>query len=187
MSTTRSDKEKALDAYQAILAMDGDRRAFNLLLKRWHPRFLRLSYYLTGHKEDAEDVLQDALLTIAKNIGRLREPELFGSWACTIIRRRAADKIKTATKHRRTAKAITELPVLASADPETGLSLKQILESLSPQDSRLMRLSYVAGFTADEIGAGLGIPPGTVKSRLFHIRKKLQQSVNPKGDQNVKF
>jgi len=122
-------------------------------------------------------VLQDALLTIAKNIDRLRTPELFGPWACTIIRRRAADKIKVAVKHRHTAKALTELPDAKPNDPDTNLMLKQVLQTLNAEDQRLMRLSYVAGFTAAEIGAGLGIPPGTVKSRLFHIRQKLQQSV----------
>jgi len=180
----RTEKENALNAYQVLLAIDGDRRAFELLLKRWHPRLFKLALYLTGHREDAEDVLQDGLLAIAKNIGRLKEPEQFGAWACTIIRRRAADKIKSIVRQRDIAADLKVQPDTEPSDLATNLTLRQLLENLPEQERGLMRLFYVQGFTAIEISAGLGIPVGTVKSRLFHIRQKLKINANQKGDQN---
>ena len=97
---------------------------------------------------------------------------------------RAADKIKTAIRHRDTAKALFERPPPPRPDVDTGLTLRQLLKTLPPEEQALMRLFYVQGFTAGEIGAGLGIPAGTVKSRLFHIRKNLQHASDQKGDQN---
>ena len=65
---------KALDDCQVALAITGDQRAFELLYKRWHPKLLRLAMRMTQNKDDDQDVMQDAAITIAKNIGHLKDP-----------------------------------------------------------------------------------------------------------------
>lgn len=91
---------KALDEYQAALAINGDARAFELLYKRWHPRLLRFAYRLTASEEEASDVMQEAAMTIAKNINRLESPASFPAWAYTIVRRRAGDHIQSIVRQR---------------------------------------------------------------------------------------
>jgi len=79
----------ALDSYQAGLARDGDVRAFDLLYRRWHPKLLRLATRLTRNPDEAQDVMQDAALTMARGIRKLKDPARFSAWACTIVRRRS--------------------------------------------------------------------------------------------------
>lgn len=172
----------ALDAYQAGLAIEGDRTAFELLYRRWHPRGLRLAHRLTRNADEARDVMQDAALIIARDIRKLKDPARFSAWAFTIIRRRAADHIDRAVR-RRTCEA--ELPVWpAGINSEDGLSLKQALGRLSENDQLMLRLFYLDGFRGHEIAAALGIPIGTVKSRLFAARQSLK-SIYTKGDDHA--
>ena len=56
---TDKDVEVALDIFQVGQAAAGDRRAFDLLYRRWHPRLLRLARRLTGHADQAQDVLHE--------------------------------------------------------------------------------------------------------------------------------
>ena len=124
-SNPQSQIPKALDAYQAACASAGDESAFSLLYKRWHARLLRFAYRQTGHPEAARDVMQEAALSMARNIHRLKDPELFSSWAYTIVRRRAADHIAANIKDRalKASYAADEMPVL-SVQTERDLILK---------------------------------------------------------------
>lgn len=184
-----TDKKKqkrvraALDAYQAGLAAEGDRKAFDLLYRRWHPRLLRFAYRLTRNSDEARDVMQDASLTIARDIHKLRDPEKFSAWAYTIVRRRAADHIDRSVRARNLT---SEMP-----EPETGigadikLSLRQALSRLPESDRLMLTLFYVDGLRGTEIAAALGIPLGTVKSRLFTARQNLKTIYETEtGDQN---
>ena len=60
------DLEAALDIFQVGQASAGDPRAFDLLYRRWHPRLLRLARRLTGHADQAQDVLQLSLIHISE-------------------------------------------------------------------------------------------------------------------------
>ncbi|GHA86859.1 RNA polymerase sigma factor SigK [Algimonas arctica] len=168
----------ALDAYQASLAADGDARAFDLLYRRWHPKLLRLAQRLTRNPDEARDVMQDAALTMARDIRKLKDPARFSAWACTIVRRRTADHIDKAVRRRA---GLTGWPDAhdasgASGDvgPESALSLKQALSRLPETERLMLNLVYLDGFRGHEIAAALGIPLGTVKSRLFAARQALK-------------
>lgn len=162
----------ALDVYQADLAAQGDVKAFDGLYRRWYPKLLRFAGRLMGNPDEARDVMQEASLTIARDIHKLREPEQFSAWAYTIVRRRAADHIKQAMRSR---KLIAELPEPETVkSPERGLSLRQALAHLPETDQLMLTLFYVEGLRGTEIAAALGIPLGTVKSRLSTARRKLK-------------
>ena len=182
ITTTRS---RALDEYQVLLAQDGDKRAFELLYKRWHPKLYKFAYRLIGDRDGAQDVMQDAALTIAKNIDRLNDPKTFSSWAYVIVRRRSADYISRAVKARRVKSELENRPEPAEAiGPDDSLSLKQALARLSETDRSILDLFYRDGMTGPEIASALGIPIGTVKSRLYAAREKLKSiyDINLKGD-----
>ena len=181
------NKSNALDEYQIVLAQDGDKRAFELLYRRWHPKLLRFAYRLTRDPDAAQDVMQDAAVTIAKNISRLERPSRFSAWAYTIVRRRAADYIAIAVKQRRVkAQAGQNALPEEKLSPDETLSLKQALARLPEEDCLLLKLFYTDGMKGSEIAAGMNLPLGTVKSRLFTARQKLKSTyqINPKGDKN---
>jgi len=174
-NSNRIQLSDALDEYQAALAIKGDRRAFKRLYDRWHPRLLRFAFRLTHNKEDAQDVMQDAAMTIAKSIHRLENPASFGPWAYTIVRRRAHDHIDNAVRQRRLkAKLATASAPDQVEDTDRNLALKQALESLSADDRALLTLFYIDGMTGPELSAAMGAPIGTIKSRLFAARSRLK-------------
>jgi len=179
----QSQLNAALDLYQVGLAADGDLRAFDLLYRRWHPRLLRLAMRLTGNADEARDVMQDAAFTIARDIHKLRDPARFSAWAYTIVRRRAADHIARAVRSRN---AVSELdPPITDHDPEQAMSLRQALSRLPDVDRLMLTLFYVDGLRGTEMAAALGVPLGTLKSRLFTARKKLKSIYEMnQGDQN---
>lgn len=184
---TDKDRQKqlrtALDIYQVGLAVEGDRRAFDLLYRRWHPQLLRFANRLTRNADEARDVMQEASLTIARDIHKLRDIEHFSAWAYTIVRRRAADHIDRAVRARR---ILTEMPVPDSqAGPDGAISLRQALAHLPDKDRLMLTLFYVDGLSGTEIAAALGIPIGTLKSRLFTARQKLKAIYETdEGDRN---
>lgn len=169
----------ALDSYQAGLASEGDARAFDLLYRRWHPKLLRLAIRLSRNPDEAQDVMQEAALTMARDIRKLKDPARFSAWACTIVRRRTADHIHKAVR-RRAVEA--DMPAIdAAPGPEAAFSLKQALAQLPETDRLMLKLAYLDGFRGPEIAAALGIPVGTVKSRLFNARRALKAVYDPQS------
>lgn len=174
-SNPQTQISKALDAYQAACACAGDEAAFSLLYKRWHGRLLRFAYRQTGHPEAARDVMQEAALSMARNIHRLKDPELFSSWAYTIVRRRAADHIAANIKDRALkASYVPDEAINMSGQTERDLALKQGLAQLPEEQRLLLTLFYVEGLTGAELSAAMGLPIGTIKSRLFAAREHLK-------------
>jgi len=173
----------ALDAYQVGLATDGDARAFDLLYRRWHPQLLRFAYRLTNNADEARDVMQEAALTIARDIHKLRDPTRFSAWAYTIVRRRAADHIERSVRARKIASDMPETEAPIGTDAK--LSLRQALARLPEPERLMLTLFYVDGLRGTEIAAALGIPLGTLKSRLFTARRKLKTIFETEaGDEN---
>lgn len=178
--------ELALDLYQVGLAIDGDKQAFGLLYQRWHSRLLRLAGRLTKNPDEARDVMQDTALTIARDIHKLRDPARFSAWAYTIVRRRAADHINRAVQSRRPASELE--PPSPNLNMENAISLRQALLRLPEVDRLMLKLFYLDGLRGSEIAAALGIPIGTLKSRLFTARNKLKLIYEKGiGEQNDEF
>jgi len=170
---------KALDDLQTMLAMQGDTKAFSLLYKRWHPRLLRHARSLARHTEDARDIMQDAAIAIARNIHRLETPENFGPWAYTIVRNRAANHIKRRQRERSLKTVIrTEANIQSppTPPPERADTLRDLIETLRPNDREVLCSYYVDGMTVREISDCLGLPAGTVKSRLYKARTHLKSA-----------
>jgi RNA polymerase sigma-70 factor (ECF subfamily) len=153
------------------------RAAFERLLALWHPRLLRFAR--SRVPDLAEDVVQDAVITMARNIHRLRDPATFGSWALTIVQRRSVDAVRKAVR-RRTAEGEAERPADNAPDADRALDLRAALAALPETERTLVRLHYTEGRTVAELASQLGVPPGTVKSRLHAVRVKLKTRL--KGD-----
>jgi len=192
VATERPHKQisKALDSFQAARARSGDRRAFELLYKRWHAPLLRFAFRQTGHREAAKDVMQEAALAMAKNIHRLNNPDMFSSWAYTIVRRRCADYIKANIKDRNLKSNFAAEPKSdAVAQSAEAMSIRQGLAKLPETERLLLTLFYVEGLTGAELASALNMPLGTIKSRLFAARQHLKTLYeNPsKGDENERL
>jgi len=176
----------AVDSYLIMLAQDGDQEAMTMILKRWRPRFVRLAHRLSGDGTLAQDIAQDAMININRGLNRLKDPEIFPAWSYQIIRRKTLD-------HFRKVKRRPQMVSLDTADAQykTGdtqspdYDLRRALEKLPKADCLLLSLFYVEGYKGRELSAALGIPLGTVKSRLFKARENLKSIYDTtKGDEN---
>ena len=176
----RRDKGRIFDEYLAASARTGDRRAFQQLAQRWQPKLFRHAYRLLGDAEQARDTVQDAWADIVKGLPSLNDAGVFPAWAYRIVTRRAADLIRTAQRRRRTADALAAEPeprsdhaavmeVSADATP-----LAKAIKELPPEQQATIALHYGEEFSVAETSAALGVPAGTVKTRLMHARRKLR-------------
>ena len=155
----------------------GDHAALRVLYEMHAPWVARrLRRVLPAHA--VEDVLQETFIAVWKNAGKYRGTGDVGGWIWGIARRQAA---LWARKHNR------PLPIWeeqASVDPATIASaradLDHAFEMLGNEDNqqrRLARLIFVEDRPMAEVARILGIPTGTVKSRVHKIRRLLQQAL----------
>ena len=166
--------------YNELLVLrcqEGDTSAFEELVDRWQQRLWAHACRLTGDEDAAWDVLQDSWLAIIKGIGQLRDAAAFPVWAYRIVSHKYADLISKRQRQRDLAQSYTEdrrrVQSELANSRERSDSIEQAMSRLSCRDRVILSLYYREDFSVAEIAEILDIPPGTVKSRLHHARKRI--------------
>ncbi len=143
----------------------------------------RVALGVLRNRDDAEDVAQEAFLRAYQSFSRLRDRERFRAWLVRIAWRLALDRIRST--HRREVRE-TSVMVQEQNAPERTVEdirasrefeqrLARAMDALPEKLRVVMVLAAIEGHDMREVGTLLGISPGTVKSRLFHARKKLAE------------
>jgi RNA polymerase sigma-70 factor (ECF subfamily) len=164
-------------------ARSGDAHAFEVLMAREVDGVYRLALAITADEADARDVTQETLLAAWRQLGRLRDADRFDVWLRRIVVNAARMTLRA--KRRRRIREIpagevasfrepSDDPVDARAD---ALVLASALARLDDDRRALLALHYVEGRPIGELAAILGIPAGTVKSRLSAARAALQAAL----------
>jgi RNA polymerase sigma-70 factor (ECF subfamily) len=161
------------------------RREFEERLAECGPLAYRVARGVLRNDADAEDVAQEALLRAYRRFDRLRDPQRFRGWLVRIVFRLALDRARSA-KRRELRETEWAQPARRAAPPnaeelaassEFQAHFDRAMEAL-PEKLRLVLLvASMEGHTLEEVGAMLGLPVGTVKSRLFVGRKKLAEKL----------
>ena len=165
------------DLMLVLLAQQGDRAALNKLLESVQSRLFRyVCRLLSNNAAQAEDVLQETLLRIARKVSWLSDPRVFEAWAYRIASREAHRAM------RRSGRAAMEDSLDADiAAPEvdspsmTWGELSLFIDELSPATREVIVLHYGEDLSLDAVAQILEIPLGTVKSRLGSGLKKLRE------------
>ena len=169
--------------YLAAAARAGDREAFERLVEIWQPKLLAHAWRLLGDREAARDAVQDAWGDIAKGLPRLEDVRVFPAWAYRIVSRRAADVIRRRQSERKLGAAYaaekeTDTNFYPAVDAGADAApLHAAMASLPPDQRAAIALFYMEDFSVAEIAASLGVPAGTVKTRLMHARRKLRAAL----------
>jgi RNA polymerase sigma-70 factor (ECF subfamily) len=166
----------------ALRAQVGDREALELLLRSVQPSLHRYVRRLTSDR-DAEDVLQDVLVAIARNVVWLVEPKLFRPWAFRIASRAAFRHLRRRKRRGVEESADEVLASLRAPEPPPSRELlAELLDGdvLSPASRAVLVLHFQEEMQLDEVAAVLEIPLGTVKSRLAYGLKTLRQYLTEK-------
>jgi RNA polymerase sigma-70 factor, ECF subfamily len=143
-------------------------------------RVFQIAYSILGNSADAEDVAQEAFLRAYQKFASLREAEKFRAWVNRIVFRLALNRRRGYRRRlaRDTAWQIAETRTIVDGakDAEQRVMLDRLrreIERLPEKLRSVLQLSLVAEMEAADVGAVLGIPAGTVRSRLHAARKLL--------------
>ncbi len=174
-------RDRVIDELLVMRCQRGCRESFDLLVRRWHRRLWRYARRLTQNDDAAWDVMQETWIAILRQIRQLKDPTWFAAWAHRIVRNKCADDCRRATQQRHLATAMAERQQTnnqTQEDPDDAVARAML--RLPPEKQELLELKYGEGLNTFEIALVLGIPPGTVKSRLHHTREHLRRIL--KGD-----
>ena len=166
----------------ALRAQVGDREALELLLRSVQPSLHRYVRRLTSDSA-ADDVLQDVLVAIARNVRWLGEPKLFRPWAFRIASRASVSHLRRMRRRGVEESADEVLASLPAPEPPPcNELLAELLDGgvLSPASRAVLVLHFQEEMQLDEVAAVLEIPLGTVKSRLAYGLKTLRQYLTEK-------
>ena len=166
----------------ALRAQVGDREALELLLRSVQPSLHRYVRRVTSDS-DVDDVVQDVLVAIARNVKWLVEPKLFRPWAFRIASRASFSHLRRQRRRgveESTDEVLASLP--APQPPPNNELLAELLDGdvLSPASRAVLVLHFQEEMQLDEVAAVLEIPLGTVKSRLAYGLKTLRQYLTQK-------
>ncbi len=178
-------RERLFDEYLAASARAGSHVALGKLAARFQPRLLGHARRLTGDAEAARDVVQEAWVEIVRGIPQLDDATAFPAWAFRIVSRRCARWVRTRQRRRRLDTAyIAEPSETTTRDGGERASdsarLGRAISGLPPDQSAAIALFYLEDLSVAEIAVVLGVPSGTVKTRLMHAREKLRHSLKLK-------
>jgi len=172
--------DRILDELLVIGCQQGDLKAFEHLVSRWHVRFKRHALHVTGDSDAGTEIVQETWLEIVRTIPRLKQPHSFRGWAFRIVSNKAADWIRRQTRQRAMQKELAHQhrePVGISRPDHRKDELRRGLQELSDVSRQILSLKYLDNLSTSEIANALDIPVGTVKSRLFHAREQLRHGI----------
>lgn len=175
--------ERVLDEYLLSLSQSGSLEALDGLARRWTPRLLRYATRVLGGSGDAaetaRDVVQETWLAVVRGLGSLRDPAQFPSWIYGIATRKCVDAIRGKTRRRAldAGAAGGGVEPRPAVSPEEQIDLAKAVRQLPPLHRAVVHLFYREAFSVDEIAGILGVPAGTIKSRLHHAREALRQQL----------
>jgi RNA polymerase sigma-70 factor (ECF subfamily) len=167
----------------------GDTEAFGEIVSRYKDRIYNLAYRMFGNREEAEDIAQETFLHIFRALGSFRVEERFSPWIYRIATNLCLDRLRK-MKH---AVASLDAPAGPEGDipqqvadwshaPEKVYELSEMradtqeaINALPPKYKVVVVLRHLQDLSYDEIARVLGIPQGTVKTRLFRAREILRR------------
>jgi RNA polymerase sigma-70 factor (ECF subfamily) len=157
-------------------AQRGSDEALEELFRRHWRRAHRAAYLVVGDAAAAEDIAQESFLAAVRALDRFDRRRPFGPWLHRIAVNRAIDFAR-ARKLRR--ESVLPDATEGTAPVEAGLSdeLTAALSELSPEHRAVIVLRYLLGYTPGEIGEILGLPRGTVNSRMRRALDRLRPAV----------
>jgi RNA polymerase sigma-70 factor (ECF subfamily) len=166
------------------LVRRGEARAFEVIYDRHAPAAFSLAYRMMGTRVGAEDVTQEAFLSMWRSGARYdRARGSVRTWVLGIVHHRAIDALRRATVHDRRRAGdegieerfeAPERTDLQAARREEAGTVRHALESLPADQSQVIELAYFGGFTHTEIADMLDAPVGTVKGRMRLGLKKMR-------------
>ena len=177
----------------------GDKAAFRALFDKYHRRAFAVAMGVVKNEDDALDAVQEAFVKVHKNIHKFQGSSSFYTWLYRIVMNVSIDHIRKTTRRKSQdfdERALHEesavagdgalVPTVTNANPgkaalrrELGGAIQAALETLPEHHRAVIVLREIEGMSYEEMAVTLEVPKGTIMSRLFHARKKMQEALSP--------
>lgn len=185
------------DLVQRVQA--GDSAAFRELFDKYHRRAFAVAMGVVKNQDDALDAVQEAFVKVHKNIDKFHGNSSFYTWLYRIVMNVSIDHVRKKSRRKSLdfdERALHEesevagdgalVPNLTNANPgkaalrrELGGAIQTALAELPEHHRAVIVLREIEGMSYEEMAEALEVPKGTVMSRLFHARKKMQAALAP--------
>lgn len=172
------------DAELVRLALNGDGRAFEMLVTAYERVVYSATYRMVGHPEDARDLTQTVFLKAYRNLGAFDPSHRFFSW----IYRIAINESLNFLRQRRPKQELDDTLPSREPGPDDdthGTQVRDVIQSamqdLSEDYRQVIMLRHFLNRSHEEMSELLGIPEKTVKSRLYSARQLLAKALRRRG------
>ena len=181
-ATAKDNSDGALVAKIA----SGNRLAMQVLFARHHARIYRFVLRLLGSEALAEDVTSEVFLDVWRQAHRFEARSAVTTWLLAIARHKALAELRRRPEPPSDAGSMdasdpADNPEATFAIKHRGEILRNCLTRLSPRHREIIDLVYYHEKSVQEAAAILGVPGNTVKTRMFHARKKLSELLEALG------
>ncbi len=186
-------------------AQQGDHAAFRILFDKYNRRTYAIALGVLKNPQDARDVVQEAFVKVHRHLANFQGASSFYTWLYRITMNLAIDQVR----RKKTAKQVdfdetrgrdgddedlgNLTPALAGSDPAKTIARKELtkkiqdaLLTLPEYHRQVILLREVEGLSYEEIAKVMKVPKGTIMSRLFHARRKMQSALADYVDGELK-
>jgi RNA polymerase sigma-70 factor, ECF subfamily len=201
-SNSREFRAKEAEEDRGLIAraQNGDMAAFRGLVERHQRRAFAIALSLVRDENDANELVQEAFLRVFRGLGAFQGGSAFFTWLYRIITNLSIDLMRKPSRH--AAEALGELdlsrletdeaqeaefPFLSRVDGgdpadvvrrrEIASRLREALDALPSYHRAVIVMREIEGFSYEEMAQAMGVSKGTIMSRLFHARQKLQKAL----------
>lgn len=175
--------ERDVEKQLVLKAQNGDQKAFGELVRDANRRMWAVALSVTGNPHDAEDAMQNAMISAWKNLDRFTPEARFSTWLYRITSNAALEILRKRRDipddEAGAEDADDSAPIQQRVT--TTMVVREALRSLDPDFKEVLVLREYASLSYEEIAAHQGIPVATVKSRLNRARGKLKEALTANG------
>jgi len=176
-----ADERRAIIERDAALVRrvrEGDVAAFDEIVKSYMRQVFQVAYRVVGHREDAEDLVQDCFLAAYQYLDSYDIDRPFGPWITRIVLNRGANLRRSRARRATEPETDAVSPAPSALDEATRAEarekLAEVMAALNERQRMIVTMFDVDGMTSTEIGERLELAPGTVRWHLHEARRVLR-------------
>jgi RNA polymerase sigma-70 factor (ECF subfamily) len=164
-----------------------DKDAMRVLFVRHNVRVFRFLHRIVGNEATAEELVTEVFLDVWRKAGRFEGRSQVGTWILGIARFKALSALRRRTLDEldeeviKTIEDAADTPEAAFQKSERGAIMQDCLQQLSPAHREVVDLIYYHEQSIDDVARITGVPQNTVKTRVFHARKRIAELMAARG------
>ncbi len=179
------NNERAEDEILISRTLTGEKEAFDVLITKYRNRIFRLTLYMLGDQQEAEDAAQEVFVRAFRNLGKFQGKSSFFTWLYRIAVNNIYTQARKSARRREIQHQVfREKSVIPNPGPKTPEELaiagelqemvRAAITQLDPRFRPVLILKEIEGMEVGMVAEILKLPSGTVKSRLFRAREELR-------------